>query len=420
MKENYMKNIDDMLETASKTDFEVPPKVHYRLQYTLKNKRKNKNYIYFIKRLVTTMASLILVFMGTVSVYAVCGGTINGKPVLEWLGIKFSDEYENYRVEADRQELYTSTNSSIKLEATVCDDGFTVLEFNIKLSDKDIKQMKIGETLSPEETFWDIENNKPLDVEPIFLSFNDRIISDETGTYIDSLNNFNIIIDGEEYWLRPRTAQTVTQISESEFKVYQMYFLTDKELNGKEEFTITLENVCVRSGKAITNEGWEFVQAKGQFDIKVSKENAVKNTKVIIPKYEDIREKDMTKNIDKIWVTALQTIVRVRTTYEDVSLNRLENTKNIDYIDTNVYDVYNEKEEKLSSHAYETKRIVTYSDGKTEEWEQGDIGTSNNFTNAKIELTEYIIIEKDETKEINITVKNLKENILGNFKIDLK
>ena len=280
--------------------------------------------------------------------------------------------------------------------------------------------MKIGETLSPEETFWDIENNKPLDVEPIFLSFNDRIISDETGTYIDSLNNFNIIIDGEEYWLRPRTAQTVTQISESEFKVYQMYFLTDKELNGKEEFTITLENVCVRSGKAITNEGWEFVQAKGQFDIKVSKENAVKNTKVIIPKYEDIREKDMTKNIDKIWVTPLQTIVRVRTTYEDVSLNRLENTKNIDYIDTNVYDVYNEKEEKLSSHAYETKRIVTYSDGKTEEWEQGDIGTSNNFTNAKIELTEYIIIEKDETKEINITVKNLKENILGNFKIDLK
>ena len=186
--------------------------------------------------------------------------------------------------------------------------------------------MKIGETLSPEETFWDIENNKPLDVEPIFLSFNDRIISDETGTYIDSLNNFNIIIDGEEYWLRPRTAQTVTQISESEFKVYQMYFLTDKELNGKEEFTITLENVCVRSGKAITNEGWEFVQAKGQFDIKVSKENAVKNTKVIIPKYEDIREKDMTKNIDKIWVTPLQTIVRVRTTYEDVSLNRLENT----------------------------------------------------------------------------------------------
>ena len=358
MKENYMKNIDDMLETASKTDFEVPPKVHYRLQYTLKNKRKNKNYIYFIKRLVTTMASLILVFMGTVSVYAVCGGTINGKPVLEWLGIKFSDEYENYRVEADRQELYTSTNSSIKLEATVCDDGFTVLEFNIKLSDEDIKQMNIGETLSPEETFWDIENNKPLDVEPIFLSFNDRIISDETGTYIDSLNNFNIIIDGEEYWLRPRTAQTVTQISESEFKVYQMYFLTDKELNGKEEFTITLENVCVRSGKAITNEGWEFVQAKGQFDIKVSKENAVKNTKVIIPKYEDIREKDMTKNIDKIWVTPLQTIVRVRTTYEDVSLNRLENTKNIDYIDTNVYDVYNEKEEKLSSHAYETNSNI--------------------------------------------------------------
>ena len=55
MKENYMKNIDDMLETASKTDFEVPPKVHYRLQYTLKNKRKNKNYIYFITLKINTV-----------------------------------------------------------------------------------------------------------------------------------------------------------------------------------------------------------------------------------------------------------------------------------------------------------------------------------------------------------------------------
>ena len=42
-----------------------------------------------MKKLITVMASLVLIFVGGFSVYAAFGGTISGKPVIEWLGINF-------------------------------------------------------------------------------------------------------------------------------------------------------------------------------------------------------------------------------------------------------------------------------------------------------------------------------------------
>ena len=90
-----MKDIEKLLVNSNK-EFEIPQKVHYRVQYTLENKNKTKSY-YFVKKLVTTFATLILVLIGTVGVYAVCGGKIQGKPVIEWLGIKVPEEYEEYK-----------------------------------------------------------------------------------------------------------------------------------------------------------------------------------------------------------------------------------------------------------------------------------------------------------------------------------
>ena len=51
----------------------------------------------------------------------------------------------------------------------------------------------------------------------------------------------------------------------------------------------------------------------------------------------------------------------------------------------------------------ETKRTVTYENGKVEEWYVGDIGTYKSFYNAKMNLQDYIIIERDpEIKSINV------------------
>lgn len=396
-----MNDIEKILETASIEEIEVPQKVQYKVRYTLKNKEKNKSQ-YLIKRLATTIASLIVVFLGSIGVYAVSGGTIAGKPIIEWLGVKFSDEYENYRVNIDKQEL-SNSEASIKLTSTVCDEGFTILEFDLKLNQEN-----------------DIEK-----LEPIRVLFNNKLITNETGTYVESLNNYTIIIDEEEFWIRPRSAQTITQISESEYKIYQMYFLTDKELGNKKEFTITINEVVIEVNDIQNDEEEVYFQINGQFNVKVSKEKAVENTQIIEPECEEIKYKDMTKKVEKVMITPLQTIVKVSTLYENLSLQKLSKTEDKDYINLIEYEACNENEEELSVFSYETKRTITYSDGRVEEWEQGDIGTSEKFYNAKMELTEYVIIEKEkENSKIILTAKERlnekKYNILGKFEINLK
>lgn len=437
-----MKDIDKMLQTASNVElkeFEVPQRVHLRVKYTLKNKEKTKNYN-IMKKLVTVLASLIIVFVGSVGVYAVCGGTIEGKPVIEWLGIKFSNEYENYKVSVEGQEI-SNNETSINLVGTVCDEGFTILEFDVKLSEEDKEKLKIGEPIITDDYLNENDNDSYTreekeaikaeydgkTIDSIYVSFNNKLITDETGTYLESLNNYTVIIDGESFWVRPRSAQTVTRISDYEYKVYQMYFLIDKELGDKKEFTITLNDIVIEANYTQSGSSDVYLPIEGNFEVKVSKEKLLENTHIIEPETEEIKYKDMTKKVEKVINTPLQTIVKVSTLYENVSLTDLSNTNSKDYINMIEYNASNESGEELGTFSYETKRKITYSDGKVEEWEPGDIGTSKNFNNAKMELTEYIIVEKDEeNSKIEIEAKELlnnadqkKYNTLGKFEINL-
>ena len=127
-----MNNIEDLLEKANKKDINIPPRIEYKIQYALKHKNKS-NWGYGLKKLITVVVSLMIVLVGSVSVYAAFGGTIAGKPIMEWIGIKFSDEYDNYKENVVKQEI-TYNETKVDLISTVCDDAFTILEFDVKLS----------------------------------------------------------------------------------------------------------------------------------------------------------------------------------------------------------------------------------------------------------------------------------------------
>ena len=127
------------------------------------------------------------------------------------------------------------------------------------MSNKDREYLEVGEPILNESSIEKIKQERGEDELDVFqrlyreninelvFSFNNNRVEDEYGKRIDGLNNYNLIIDGEEYWVRPRAPQTTTQISENEFKVYQLYFLTDKELGDKTEFTITLKDVALKN-----------------------------------------------------------------------------------------------------------------------------------------------------------------------------
>lgn len=448
-----MRDIEELLELSSKQDVKIPLKIEYRIQNTLKHKHK-KQWKNYIKKFVTIMASIMVVFVGSISVYAAFGGTIGGKPVLEWIGIRFSDEYENYKVNVEGQEVaYNETK--IDLVSTVCDEGFTILEFDVKLSKQDKEYLRLGESIITEE---DIQQAKEIDEEQFnetgktpaynhLMEAKDTLNTvaliffgqeqEEYGKIVyNPERTYNVIIDGEEMWTK--TTQTVTKISDYEYKVYQLFLLTEDELEGKENFKISLNRVVLGNTgeKKKTESGMQtintannarYINIGGEFEVEVSKEKALQNTNVIYPENAEVTYKKMTQKIEEVKVTPLQIIAKVSTTINDVSLQSLSSSWNEDHIGLIDFKVYDNNNQELSSCQYETKRVITYENWKTEEWATGDIGTFKDFENATMYLTEYIIIEKKEDVdsikivpvEKNITDNGEEENTLGEMQVDI-
>ena len=61
-----MKDIEKILKNAANQEIQVPAKIHYRVQNVLKEKNKKK-YEINIKKLVTSIASVIIVLVGGAS-----------------------------------------------------------------------------------------------------------------------------------------------------------------------------------------------------------------------------------------------------------------------------------------------------------------------------------------------------------------
>ena len=381
--------------------------------------------------------SLSIIFIGGISVYAAFGGTIGGKPVSEWFGIGFSDEYYKYKVNVENKQEIVYNETKIELVSTVCDDGFTILEFDVKLSKEDKEHLKLGEPLFPEDviekarieyeqcknklyyspegtSYKTMLKEKDL-VNTIKIPFNEKL--NEPGTL-----RCNILIDNERKYAK--NFQTIEKISDYEYKLYQLYFLTDKEIGNKTEFTITLyansiENIADISNYKSDNgmvtvntpENMRSIEINGVFNVKVSKNSAIENTKIIKPINAISKYKQMTKRIEEIKITPLQIIAKVSTQINNVSLNSLSNRKNENHIGLIDYEVYDENNNIINSIEYETKRIITYENGKIEEWGTGDIGTFKDFYNATLNLTEYIIIEKHDNMQ-NIKIVPVEKETL--------
>lgn len=290
-----MNNIDIIIECVKNNHIEIPAKVQNRINYTLQNKTKKVNYF---KRFAVAVASVCCVLLGSFGVYAVTGGTIEGIPALDWVGIRFSDKYVDYKKTVEDQKMVFE-NTSVELTSTVCNEGLTILEFDLKLSDEDKEKLKLEKSVVTEEQTKEYEkekdrlknkvslelkakkyaqeskDNKELDYNSVVVSeseINEEYEKQlkeldrgykwrENTTYIPvlSLNydqkggkynydKFNpnkdwyasIFIDDEPYYIR--NYEKVEQVNENEYKIYVLYFISDEILNGKNDFKITLKN----------------------------------------------------------------------------------------------------------------------------------------------------------------------------------
>lgn len=395
-------------ETISKIEVsqEFKKKLIANLEKESEVKYKKEGMLMKVKRTIIIIISTLAVLLGSGVAYATLGGTINGVPVLEWMGIKFSDDYVDY-VEPIENQIIENDEAKVTLESTVCDEGFTILQFRVNISEKVIEKHK--------------EDDSDFIVNLNCLSFNDPVYYTD-GHQETRLNgsNYNLIIDGEEMWVRGSTAQSMERLSDTEYLVYQMYFLTEQHIGDKKEFEITLNDVALGIGE-------DWIEIDGSFNVKLSKERASNDTKIITPETNTtLKYKKMEKSIEKIYITPLQNIVKLKTVYKDVDLDDLTYSLDDDYVGTIDYLAFNQNENNISAYSTETERKITYEDGTVEESEPGEFEFERDeFEHATYEIIEYIAIEQnEEINQIDIkayersdtdeSIKNIME-----YKIDL-
>lgn len=335
--------------------------------------------------------ALAVITCGGAAFAALKGSFGVGVSSLQSVGIKLPDNAAEWAEPVENQEI-GDEDLKVTLESSFCDEGFTVLQFKVKVGDEKLKSYKDS---------MDSDYEVPL----CYLSFNDPVTT-RNGYSETRLGgaNYNLIVDGTEVWVRGRSEHSIEQVKDGEYIVHQMWFLDDSILKGKKEFTITLEDVVV----GLDN---DCVSVDGSFEVKLSKENALDHTEVITPQKDASAEyKKMEKTIEKVSVTPLQDIVVIKSVYKDVDNEDLGYVLDEDYVGTLYYMAYDKDGNHISCHRMETERKITYQDGSSEVLEPGDYSFCQEaFDHARLETTEIIAVEKTEDNS-KVLLKVYEEN----------
>lgn len=257
-----------------------------------------------------------------------------------------------------------SDGIQVSLEASLCDVGFLDLQFRVKISEEKLAAFE-----------------DPEDGRLIYLSFNDPVTS-SGGVNSVRLGgaNYSLIVDGEELWLRGRTAQSIDQVAVGEYIVQQLWFLDDSVLDGKETFQITLQDVAVGLGE-------DCLPIDGAFDLTVSREKALQDTTRIVPAGTNSWTRgNVTRTAEEVFLTPLQTIVRIRTVYSDVSRENFW-PENLSYL------AYSGSGTPQSTFSARIAASITYEDGVIEKAEPGEYDFDRqDFAHAVYETVEVVAL----------------------------
>ena len=496
-----MEVLDKKIKMALSKEIEEP----YTYERAIKKALyKNKNYgiKHYIKKVIIIIASILSTLVGTFSVYAATGGKIGGMPAFDWIGLKFSEQYVEYKQPVENQIL-AFENTSVELVSTLCNEGLTILEFDVKLSEEDYKKLKIDESVITDEFLQQMEEMKKKTKDEIIGELQQDVIEEEIqkGNYqitptdeqinkkyeeriknIDksigerkntlftialTLNNdqkggtynydkfnpntdwyANLYIDDTPYYVT--SMQKLEKINKYEYKVYNFYLISDDILKNKNDFKITLKNnkivnmanwkVRMLSEKGLEentknlSDNWfgnvnikimenesetmkipsiSTIDLPGEFEVNVSKNDILKDSKVI--ENPDIKSefRNITQKVEKVVASPVQTVVQVKHYASQQSSNTFANRYSNPEIEhlpiTNRYKVYDSDGRELSCLALSNKNTLIYSDGTREDYDKHDI-PNKKYSNATWETVEYLLIENTTSEYIKIvpveTIRN--------------
>lgn len=354
-----------------------------------KNSNKKESVINTIKK--------VLISIGTLASLAACGGLVyagikSNKPTLENYGISFSDKYDEYEYKFENQSV-EANGTIIKLESAVCNEGYTVLKFDVTLSDE-IKEYA----------------DEPEGL--IYLSYND--ILDESNCPRLSGSNYNLIINDKEQWLRGKYENDIREnIFNKNYTVYELYFIPDSFLDEKNTFTISLENFYLNVGEKIYS-------IPGKMKFELSKEEAVKASTEILGNNDYIKYRTLEQKVEKVIETPLQNLIKLQESVSDITFD----LTNKNYPGDNIYTIYDQDGNELISTYLDTDLKYFHKDGSIEEGSTDDL--KDDYSDVEKMITEkYLVTEKnDNIKNLLIKVYSKNEYYgtkvqIGEYKVDL-
>lgn len=414
-----MKDIEKVLQRANAEDKRIPQKVHNKIEYALKNLDTNeenkgiKSIIQTIKnswirKFATAITSIIIVLTGGVTVCAALRGSIDGKPVFEWIssGIKFSDEYSEYKEAVNGQKLKHG-ETTVEFVSTIYDENYVLLEFDVHVSQEDKEYLRLGENMIEDEFIELKENESQKD---LLIQEKEKGIKNIFYVGFNGNMENSIIVDGNSYCAGK--LQTLTQISDYEYKLYQMYFLTQDMTKGNDEITLTFcNNVMRNQGDTGKNGGianvpgnYRIFELDGKINVKASKKRISENTEIIIPEFNESRYKDMTQKVEKIRITPLHIIVTVSIQIDNID------SKNVNNMLNREAKVFDENGIELTSYTSELNENFVYKGKEIDEDDVYDI-KSNATEKATMNISEIIIIERTENMNGLKIIPTISEQI---------
>ena len=149
--------LDEQIKKALESNIEVPYTYEMKIKNTLYQKKHN--FKYYIKRFFIAIIYMISMLIGGFGVYAAVGGQIDGVPAMQWFGTRLSNNYTEYKQEVENQVI-SYENTSVELKSTLCSEGITILEFDVKLSDEDKEKFSLGQSIYNEEYAKSMEKAK--------------------------------------------------------------------------------------------------------------------------------------------------------------------------------------------------------------------------------------------------------------------
>ena len=414
-----MKDIEKALQRANAEDKKIPQKVHNKIEYALNNLDTNeenkgiKSIIQTIKnswirKFATAITSIIIVLAGGVTVCVALRGSIDGKPVFEWIssGIKFSDEYSEYKEAVNVQKLKHG-ETTVELVSTIYDENYVLLEFDVHVSQEGKEYLRLGENMIEDE-FIELANNQTQ--KEWLLEEKEKGIKNIFYVGFNGNMENSIIIDGNSYCAGK--LQTLTKISDYEYKLYQMYFLTQDMTKENDEITLTFRNNVMRNqgdtgkngGIANVPGNYRIFELDGKINVKVSKKRISENTEIIIPEFNESRYKDMTQKVEKIRITPLHIIATVSIQIDNID------SKNVNNMLNREAKVFDENGIELTSYTSELNENFVYKGKEIDVDDVYDI-KSNATEKATMNISEIIIIERTENMNGLKIIPTISEQI---------